>query len=196
MMKMLNHVVGAAMLLLAVHGTAQAEMIFTANLAGSNENPPNGSARTGSATFVLNDAETELSYTVEVFGFDFAGIYTADPNDDISGLHVHAAPAGQNGGVVFGIFSPSQDADVVLNISQDAIQFSGVWDGGDPSNMSLASQLPALKSEGLYLNLHTAAFPGGEIRGQIEAVPEPASAALALIGFGGLFVLHRRQRRR
>ncbi len=38
-----------------------------------------------------------------------------------------------------------------------------------------------------YLNVHTTAFPGGEIRGFLVPVPEPATlAALGLVGLCGL----------
>jgi hypothetical protein len=48
-----------------------------------------------------------------------------------------------------------------------------------------------LKDNQLYLNIHTAQFPGGEIRGQLVIVPEPASAALCVIA---LPLLARRRR--
>jgi hypothetical protein len=35
-----------------------------------------------------------------------------------------------------------------------------------------------------YLNIHTNSFPGGEIRGQLAAVPEPATWAMMIGGFG------------
>ena len=42
-----------------------------------------------------------------------------------------------------------------------------------------------------YLNIHTSAFPGGEIRGFL--IPEPASLALFGLGFAGLAAARRRQ---
>jgi hypothetical protein len=35
-----------------------------------------------------------------------------------------------------------------------------------------------------YVNIHTTEFPGGEIRGFLDAVPEPAAWGLMLLGFG------------
>ncbi len=168
--------------------SAHAGTIFVAPMSGANEVPSNDSTNTGTATFELNDAETELSYEIIVQTFDVGGILTPDVNDDITGLHLHNAAPGVNGGVVFGIFSPSQDADRTIKIFTDGtIRFTGVWDAGDPSNDSLANQLGNLKNGELYVNLHNAAFPGGEIRGQL--VPEPSTACLfglALLGVGTL----------
>lgn len=45
-----------------------------------------------------------------------------------------------------------------------------------------AAFIAGLLSGQTYLNIHTAQFPGGEIRGQLQAVPEPAT--LLLMGTG------------
>jgi hypothetical protein len=47
-----------------------------------------------------------------------------------------------------------------------------------------------------YINIHTTMFPGGEIRGFLSAVPEPATWAMMLIGFLGLGFAFRGSRRR
>jgi hypothetical protein len=47
-----------------------------------------------------------------------------------------------------------------------------------------ARLLGAFDNETAYFNLHTLNFRPGEIRGQIAAVPEPASWALLIAGFG------------
>jgi hypothetical protein len=38
-----------------------------------------------------------------------------------------------------------------------------------------------------YLNIHTRAFPGGEIRGFFNQVPEPGTLALLALGAACLF---------
>lgn len=45
-----------------------------------------------------------------------------------------------------------------------------------------------------YLNIHTSAFPGGEIRGFLVAVPEAASWMMMLAGFGAVGLAMRRRR--
>jgi len=49
------------------------------------------------------------------------------------------------------------------------------------AEVALAS---AMASDRAYLNIHTSAFGGGEIRGFLTPVPEPTT--LALVGLGGL----------
>ena len=44
-----------------------------------------------------------------------------------------------------------------------------------------------------YVNLHSDAFNGGEIRGQISVVPVPAAAWLFVSGLGMLGWMRRRQ---
>lgn len=79
------------------------------------------------------------------------------------GAHIHNAPAGSNGPIVFG-FS------------------SGAWDlnGSATWNDLSQSHVDELFAGNLYINFHTTAFPGGEVRGQI--VPTPGTLALAGVG--------------
>jgi hypothetical protein len=46
-----------------------------------------------------------------------------------------------------------------------------------------------------YINVHTAANPGGEIRGNLVAIPEPSTLVM-ILGAGGGLVLYRRELRR
>ena len=63
-----------------------------------------------------------------------------------TGAHFHAAPAEANGGVVF-----------ALTLGTPV---SGVWAMTQP-------QLDTLAAGGIYVNVHSQTFPGGEIRGQM-----------------------------
>jgi len=45
-----------------------------------------------------------------------------------------------------------------------------------------AAFIAGLTSGQTYLNIHTSQFPGGETRGQLQAVPEPASLLLLSTG--------------
>jgi hypothetical protein len=120
-----------------------------------------------------------------ISGEDFAaaakqGSATAAITDNVTSLHVHNAARGQNGSVVFGQINPAHDTDD-LSIVQNANgswTIKGVWETTDPAAVSInqfAAALTAAKpgeDVPLYFNSHTTAFPGGEIRGQWEAVAQ------------------------
>jgi hypothetical protein len=186
----------ACLVFLATNAAANAVTIFTATLDGAQEVPPNASTATGSAMFVLNDAMTALSYDATIFGLDFTGSQTPNTADNLVAAHIHApAPPGVNAGVVFGFFgTPFNDNnpnDVVVTPFAPGIggTVTGKWDLLEGNNTTLADQLPNILAGNSYINFHTEQFPGGEIRGQIgqvTAVPEPSTLALAGIAAFGL----------
>lgn len=103
------------------------------------------------------------------------------PVGSVTAHHVHQQVAGVNGGVV--------------------INFASAY-SGSIVNTTVAPQIIA-NPRGFYVNLHTAAFGGGELRGQLVADPvitptvsTPVLIALALMlaGFAG-FLLRRNVRR-
>jgi hypothetical protein len=137
---------------------------FVANMTGAQEVPPTPSAATGNTIAFLHEPENRLVYMVNAGGLP-----------PLTGAHFHQAPAGVNGPVVFNLGLPGP-------------QFCGV------TGRLTAAQVTALQADGFYVNLHTAAFPGGEIRGQLvrdqgdhfvaapdglQEVPPNPSAALA-----------------
>lgn len=180
---------------LLLQAPAQAAFVFTAELSGAQEVPPVVTSAFGSATLWLNDTMDRLEIQVSLAGLDLDGTQTPDTDDNVTGLHIHAAPAGINGGVVFGLISPFSDTNGDLVIDALAGTVISAWDLTEGNGTTLDAQLPALFSEGLYLNVHTVAFPGGEIRGQIAAVPLPATSLLFAGGVAGLWRSRRRHNR-
>src|SRR3954471_17167580 len=102
--RMLAAAAAAAALMLPAD-PARASQTFTAHLTHDQEVatpgiPDEGSS--GEATFVLNDAHTQLTYDVQLFGLDLDGNQTpANPNDNVTRAHFHRAPTGVNGGIVY-----------------------------------------------------------------------------------------------
>jgi Cu/Zn superoxide dismutase len=124
---------------------------YTANLTGTQEEPPLAVGGLGTGTFRLTPAGITFAVTVD----GLTGPITA--------AHFHQAGIGVNGGVV----RTMQPAEFVGSNT-----FVGTWAPGDPEALTPA-RITELFKGNLYFNVHTAANPGGEIRGQIL----PASGA-------------------
>lgn len=141
----------AAILCLAA-ASAFAQTTYTCTLSGAAEVPANGSLGTGSATVVLNAAQTQLSITVNFAGIGSA--YTA------SHIHGPAAP-GVNAAVRWGfvgvpagwVFGPGNTSGTLTNF----LVTSGIT----------AADVANLNNGLMYVNVHSQNLPGGEIRGQL-----------------------------
>ncbi|MFT4563316.1 MAG: hypothetical protein ACI9BW_003070 [Gammaproteobacteria bacterium] len=86
-----------------------------------------------------------------------------DLTSTITNMHFHNAPVSESAGVTLGIAGPwsrPQAGSNVLNDLQETDFLAGDW----------------------YVNVHTANFGGGEIRGQVFAAPVPIPAAGWLLG--------------
>ncbi len=155
---------------------------------GFQEVPPSGSHAYGSASFTINDQTWVVTGSMTTTGLPFR-LPTGGPN--VTGAHLHApAGPGQNAPVVFDLIANAiggTPVDLPGGITLYA--WSGVLDGDRQGVLS------ALIEDFGYINVHSNAFPGGEIRGQIEChgvVPEPAT--IAALSLGALGLLRRRRR--
>jgi hypothetical protein len=63
--------------------------------------------------------------------------------------------------------------------------------GGDPANADDAL-IAGINADLAYFNIHSSTFQGGEIRGFLQQIPEPATLALLAFGLAGLGYASRR----
>jgi len=193
----------ACLPLLFAGANASADTFFTATLTGSQEVPPVATTASGFATFVLNTAQTALTMSTAFTGLDVTDSQTASPADNLIAGHIHAAANGApgvNSAVVWGFFgSPFNDNnpnDVMITPLANGVggTITAKWDAPEGNNTTLTAQLANILAGRSYINLHTTTFQGGEIRGQINAIPEPSSMALVAVGELGLIGYAARRR--
>jgi hypothetical protein len=146
--------------ILASH-PAEAATLFKAALTGSQEVPANGSSAFGFGTVLLNDTEDQISVNLSFSNLSAPAT--------VAHIHGPAAP-GVNAPVLFGLSGVPNTISGVIPEQTFSIS---------------AAQVDFLKQGLLYFNVHNTTFPGGEIRGQILATPEPSS----MLGFLALGTL-------
>lgn len=142
---------------------AQAQVRLVSFLSDDQEvqDPPVnvGSFGFGEVTFDIVDGKVIAS--IEVKGLIRSGT-------DVTRLHIHDAPRGENGPIVVNFFdtvlTPDRDPDT-LPVRRRGFVRLRFTEEIDPE---LALEI-LLFPEDFYINLHTVEFPGGEIRGQLAA---------------------------
>ena len=184
----------AAAAALAAAPPASADVIrYFADLSGAAESPPVASPGTGWARINVDDVA--MTMRVEAMFSDLlAGVTVA---------HIHCCTAVADAGTAgvatttptlpgFPVAVTAGSYDVTFDMTL-ASSYGGAFltaHGGTTAG-AFSALRAGLDDGKAYLNIHTSAFPPGEIRGFLHAVPEPASAALAALG---LLLLCRRQR--
>jgi hypothetical protein len=136
---------GIFLVLLLISTTmVSAQQRFVASLAGNQEVPINASAGKGTCTVVLNAAQTQITVNCT-----FSGLGT-----NANAAHIHGNGAvGVNAGILFGFTGvPAATSGTI-----------------GPLNFAVtAQQVADMRAHLHYVNIHSTALPGGEIRGQIK----------------------------
>jgi hypothetical protein len=125
---------------------------FTAALTGANEVPPVTTTATGNATLAV--VGSQLQYTVNVTNLSNALV-----------AHIHVAAAGANGPVRLNLCGTGAPEPACT--SGTGVLATG--SNGTALGISFDSLLSAMRTGGAYVNVHTSANQGGEIRGQVAA---------------------------
>ena len=174
---------------LIVAGTTQAEVFeFNFPLVGAQEVPPNDTNAAGVVSLFAYDTATQ-TFDLDTFivGIGIADLLGVGPNS--TPIHIHLAPPGSNGTIVvdLGLHDSFFEDGPGIRLQLDDVLLGGVQGGieSDPIENEAA-----LFAGDLYVNVHTNAFPGGQLRGQI--VPEPGT--LLLLSLGGTMLLRRSRR--
>jgi serralysin len=156
---------------------------FRIVLTGSSEVPPNASTASGLGTVIFDSVAVTASYEINAQGMDFSTIWGLpdQSGNSVTGVFVHAAATGANGPIAFG---PANDLEFTASaLSDGSTTFKGRWDASD-TGTSINTYASALGSAtqgasvGLYWNIHTVPYPGGEVRGQWVCIATDSSEAV------------------
>jgi len=196
----MKHALKLLAALLAIGGTQAAQatpLEFTATLSGPNESPANASPGTGFADIFVDP----VAHTMRVV-VSFSNL---SANDTASHIHCcTASPFTSTAGVATitptftlfplgvtsGAYDHTYDLTMASAYNPAFVSANGGLGGAE------AALIAGLYANESYLNIHTTAFPSGEIRGFLVFVPEPVTLSVFGAGLAGAALLRRRRKAR
>ena len=133
---------------------------YVAVLSGGEEVPAVDTTARGQAHFQLSHDGTELRYRLIVANIE-----------DVTMAHIHIAPPGANGPVVVWLY-PDAPPPQPIPGRTNGVLATGVITAdnlvGDLAGEGLDALIAHFEDDNAYVNVHTDAFPAGEVRGQIR----------------------------
>jgi hypothetical protein len=111
---------------------------------------------------VVSDGEGEAEFTLKRNKIRFH-VEWDDLTSGAGAGHIHCAPAGSPGPIGVTLLSEPKGTDGKVRGS-----FTGPDAGNTCGWTTLNDVVVAMATGNAYVNIHTATYPGGEIRGQIE----------------------------
>ena len=133
---------------------------MVAKLTGGDEAPTAvNSGAFGTATVTVDPGSGEITYTIRVWNLP-TGVVAA---------HFHVGAEKTPGPVIINIPVPALSSnDFTITGTTNVAEFTARPDQGIRSS---ADALQAILGENTYINVHSQANPGGEIRGQVKLDP-------------------------
>jgi hypothetical protein len=140
--------------------------VFETALNGAQETPPVASPGVGTAIFTFDDVANSFNLTLAGLGL----------TSEVTAAHFHKGAVGQPGPIV-------RDLGIPASVAQGSgFAFNALY-----FNQALGPQLSLADflASTIYVNVHTALHPTGEIRGQfgqLVPIPEPGTWLLVAAG--------------
>ncbi len=128
-------------------------LAYRAELSGSQEVQPDA-GREGSIGIAVAESRGGQVLRLTALGQDLTG--------PIQAAHLHLGPKGSNGPVIVNMTSGITANGALVRFRARSADLTGPLAGA-----SFVDFLNEVAAGNVYINLHTAQFPGGEIRGQL-----------------------------
>ncbi len=123
-------------------------------LSGANESPAVATQAGGVTSLVAGKDSIDFSLNLSPL-----------PVSSVTAVHIHYGPPGSNGPILFSLYD-SLDGPFT-NPQTGRLTFSHLQQRADINILTFSDAVNAIMAGNTYVNVHTAANPSGEIRGQL-----------------------------
>jgi MYXO-CTERM domain-containing protein len=189
-MKIRSALAAAALMFAAASASAG---VLTWSTTFAPEAP--GATGSGSAVVTFDDTTHVLTYKGSFTGLTGTATQahfhccTANPLTGFVGIAVDSPSLlGFPVGATSGVFDAFLDLD-----DTDSFNANFLATSGGSTAAATARVIKGFDDQKAYMNIHSSRFPGGEIRGFLQRVPEPGSMALGALALAAAAAVRRRR---
>lgn len=144
----------------AMNEASASNSTFSTSLSGGNEVPDAvQSDASGNAYFKVNEDSTKIYYTVDLA-----------KADSVIMSHIHYGTSKDNGPVAVWLYPESQKPSLMAGPINGKLISGVITDStltGPMKGKPVLDLIHAMEHDSAYVQVHTKAHPGGELRGQI-----------------------------
>lgn len=172
-----------------------ASIVYGANLSGPNESPANASPGTGSAIVTVDDVLNTMRVQIVFNGLTgtttASHIHSATPTP-FTGTAGVATTTPTFAGFPLGVTSGFYDLTLDMTLASSYNPAFVTANGGTTASAE-AALFAGIAAGRAYVNIHSSTFGGGEIRGFLAPVPEPATWGFMALGLSAVALRLRRR---